>query len=178
MSLDGVFEDPGGSEKFKYGGWTMPFINDEFMNFKMEELKGTDILLLGRITYQGFAEAWPKRSGDEFSDKFNSMPKYVVTDTLLEAAWNNSHIIKGDVVDEIKKLKQGEGGDIVVHGSGMLARFLLDNKLVDEISILLYPVILGIGKKLFEGTTKTDLKLVESRSLKTGVVLLRYQPQK
>lgn len=180
MSLDGVFEAPGpDGSGFKYEGWTMPYANEEFIKFKSEELKSADIQLLGRITYEGFAKAWPQRSGDEFSDKFNSMPKYVVSNTLIKAEWNNSHIIKGDnVVEEIKKLKAGEGGDIVVHGSGVLTRFLLEQGLVDELTILLYPVVLGTGKRLFADINKTDLKLIESKPFSSGVVLLGYQPKK
>lgn len=182
VSLDGVFEDPGGAEKFKYGGWTMPYVNEEFLKFKLEELRASDALLLGRITYEGFAVAWPKRGGDEFSDKFNSMPKYVVSTTLKKAEWNNSHIIKNNVVEEIKKLKEGKeylpaGRQVVVHGSGTLARFLIEQGLVDELTLLVYPVVLGTGKRLFGDIHKTDLKLVESKPFSTGVVVLKYQPK-
>jgi dihydrofolate reductase len=175
ISLDGVFEDPGGSEKLKHGGWTMAFNNDEFMKFKMDELMASDAMLLGRITYEGFAEAWPERGGDPFSDKFNAMPKYVVSKTLKKATWNNSHILKGDVAKEVAKLKETEGVDILVHGSGKLASFLLDQGLVDELRILLYPVVLGTGKKLFTDAY-SKLKLIESTPFKTGVVALRYEP--
>lgn len=176
VSLDGVFEDPGGSEKFKYGGWTMKYINEEFMKFKLNELRDSDALLLGRITYEGFAKAWPGRKDEVgFADKFNSMPKYVVSKTLKKAEWNNSHIIKNNLVEEIKKLKKQSGKNIVVHGSGTLARFLIEQGLVDELTLLLYPVVLGAGKRLFEGMSKTDLKLVESKFFSSGVVVLRYQ---
>lgn len=175
MSLDGVFEDPGGAEKFKYGGWTMQYGNEEFAKFKLDELRASDALLLGRITYEGFAKAWPGRTDKVgFADKFNSMPKYVVSKTLKKADWNNSHIIGDNIVEEIKKLK----GNIVIHGSGVLARFLIEHGLVDQLTILLYPVVLGIGKRLFGDINKTDLKLVETTSFKTGVVVLRYLPKK
>lgn len=178
LSLDGVFEAPGPEGAgYKYEGWTFPFNSDEFMKFKSEELWATDILLLGRVTYDGFAEAWPKMKGDPFSDKFNSMPKYVVSNTLKEASWQNSHIISKDVVEEVTKLKREQGGDINVHGSGMLARFLLDHKLVDQINILLYPIVLGTGKKLFDDTQKVDLNLVESEPFSKGIVKLIYTPK-
>jgi dihydrofolate reductase len=174
VSLDGVFEDPGGAEGFKYGGWSMPYGNEEFGKFKMEELIAADTQLLGRVTYEGFAKAWPGRSGDEFTDKFNSMPKYVVSKTLKKADWNNSHIIKGNAAKEIAKLKEAKGKDILVSGSGKLVNFLLEEKLVDEIRLLVYPIILGTGKPLFKSYSK--LKLIESTPFKTGVLALRYKP--
>jgi len=178
MSLDGVFEDPGGSEGFKYGGWTMQYGNDEFMKFKMEELEAADTQLLGRVTYEGFAEAWPERSGDPFSDKFNSMPKYVVSKTLKKAMWNNSHIIKKDFAKEIARLKEKEGeGDILVNGSGQVVNFLLELGLVDELRLLVYPVVLGTGKRLFKNN-HIKLKLIEATPFKTGVVAFRYEPIK
>ena len=177
MSLDGVFEDPGGAEGFKYGGWTMSYGNDEFMKFKSEELKAADVQLLGRITYEGFAQAWPEYSGDEFSDKFNAMPKYVISSTLKKAEWNNSHIIKNDFAKEIARLKEEEGkGDILVSGSGQLVNFLLEEQLVEEIRLFVYPVVLGKGKRLFKNTHKR-LKLIESTPFKTGVLALRYEPK-
>lgn len=176
MSLDGVFEAPGpDGSGFKYEGWTMPFFNREFMKFKLDELKASNALLLGRITYEGFAKAWPGRKDEVgFADKFNNMPKYVVSTTLKKADWNNSHIIKTDVVAEIKKLK----GTLVVHGSGMLTRFLIEHDLVDELFLLLYPVVLGTGKRLFTDINKTNLKFIKSTFFSTGVVLLQYKPSK
>ena len=177
MSLDGVFEAPGpDGSGYKYEGWTFAYNSDEFMKFKIVELELADMLLLGRVTYKGFAKVWPKVSGDPFSDKFNKMPKYVVSKTLKKAQWNNSRIISDNVVEEIQKLKNQEGGNIVVHGSGRLARFLLENGLVNEVTILLYPVVLGEGKQLFTGMHKTGLKLIEAKPFKSGVVVLRYQP--
>lgn len=173
VSLDGIFEDPGGAEKYKYGGWTMPFVNDEFMNFKTEELLSADAQLLGRITYEGFAKAWPERGGDAFSDKFNSMPKYVVSKTLKKATWNNSHIVKGNLGKEIARLKETKGENILVSGSGQLVNFLLEQQLVDELRLLLYPIIFGSGKRLFNEHIK--LKLLDATPFKTGVVALRYQ---
>jgi dihydrofolate reductase len=121
VSLDGVMEDPGGAEDFEYGGWSFEFSRgDEGEKFKLDEARDSEALLLGRVTYEGFAEAWPSRDG-EFADKFNNMPKYVVSSTLDEAEWNNSTVLKGDVAEEVGKLKQGLDGDIVVHGSAQLA---------------------------------------------------------
>lgn len=176
VSLDGVFEDPGGAEGFKYGGWSMPYGNDEFGKFKMEELMAADAQLLGRVTYEGFAKAWPERSGDEFSDKFNAMAKYVVSNTLKKVTWTNSHIIKGNVAQEVAKLKETEGKDILVSGSGKLVNFLLEEGLIDEIRLLVYPLTLGKGKQLL--TTYAKLKLIESVPFKTGVLVLRYEPVK
>src|SRR5260221_5907778 len=138
MALDGVFEAPGpDGSGFKYEGWTMSYGNEEFMKFKSDELFASDALLLGRVTYEGFAKAWPGRTDEVgFADKFNSMPKYVVSKTLKKAEWNNSHIISDNIVEEIEKLKQQSGGDITVHGSGTLARFLLEHDLVDQLNLL------------------------------------------
>ena len=177
MSLDGVFEAPGpdGSD-YIYAGWTFPYFSEEFGKFKMEELQAADTQLLGRVTYEGFAKAWPERTEDEFSEKFNSMPKYVVSKTLKKAEWNNSHIIKKDFAKEIAKLKEEKGGDILVNGSGKLVNFLLDKGLIDEIRLLVYPIVLGTGKKLF--TTYAKLKLIEATPFTSGVVSLRYESEK
>lgn len=178
LSLDGIFESPGPEGAgYKYEGWTFPYSNQQFMDFKSKELEDTDMLLLGRVTYDVFAKAWPKLKSDWFSDKFNSMPKYVVSKTLKKATWTNSHIISENIVEEIKKLKAENGGDIDVHGSGQLVRFLLEHKLVDQINLLVYPVILGEGKKLFGGLPKTELKLIESEEFSTGIIKLIYQPK-
>src|SRR6266568_4165695 len=143
ISLDGVFQAPGpDGSGYKYEGWTMSYGNEEFMKFKTEELMAADAQLLGRITYEGFATAWPQRSGDAFSDKFNSMKKYVVSKTLKKADWNNSEIISKDFAKEIAKLKAKKGKDIIVYGSGQLASSLLQLHLVDEYRVLLYPVVL------------------------------------
>ena len=178
MSLDGVFQAPGpDGSGFKYEGWTFQFNNDEFIKFKVDELDTTDILLLGRVTYQGFADSWPQRSGDPFSDKFNKMPKYVVSKTLKKADWNNSHIVSDNVVEEIQKLKNQDGGDITVHGSGALTRFLIENNLVDEMTVMMYPIVLGTGKQLFKDMHKTGLKLIEAKPFTSGIVVLRYKPE-
>ena len=176
MSLDGVFEAPGpDGSGYKHEGWTMSYGNDEFMKFKTEELMAADAQLLGRTTYDAFAIAWPKQNGDEFGKKFNSMKKYVVSKTLKKASWENSHIIKGNIAKEIAKLKEEKGKDIIVYGSGQLVKFLLELELVDEIRLLVYPVILGEGKRLFKDSY-AKLKLIESTPFKTGIAALRYEP--
>ena len=179
ISLDGVFEAPGPEGAgYKYEGWTMSYGNDEFMKFKTEELMASDAQLLGRITYEGFAKAWPERSGDEYSDKFNSMKKYVVSKTLKKAEWENSEIISKDFAKEIAKLKAKKGKDIIVYGSGQLVSFLLKFDLVDEYRMLVYPVVLGSGKRLFDKNSYAKLKLIEAIPFKTGVLALRYDPIK
>src|SRR3954465_8819734 len=133
VSLDGVVEDPGGSEDFKYGGWSFEFKGgEEGDKFKLDEALEAEALLLGRVTYEGFAKAWPSRDG-EFADKFNNMPKYVVSSTLKDPDWNNTTVLDGDLADEVAKLRQGPDGDIVVHGSARLVQALIDNDLVDEV---------------------------------------------
>jgi dihydrofolate reductase len=176
ISLDGVIEDPGGAEDFKYGGWSFEFSRgEEGDKFKLDETMETDALLLGRVTYQGFAEAWPSRTG-EFADKFNSMPKYVVSSTLDKAEWSNSTVLKGDVVEAASKLREGPGGDIVVHGSAQLVQTLLENDLVDELRLMVFPVVLGSGKRLFGDTSdKKPLRLVDSRTVGDGVSILIYR---
>jgi dihydrofolate reductase len=175
VSLDGVMEDPGGAEDFKYGGWTFEFDRGEEGNrFKLDETMETDALLLGRRTYEGFAAAWPSREG-EFADKFNSMPKYVVSSTLDAPEWNNSTVLKGDVVESVRKLKDEQDGVIQVAGSRQLAQALIENDLVDQLNLMVFPVILGSGKRLFgETNDKKRLQLIESRTVGDGVVILIY----
>lgn len=178
VSLDGVMEDPGGSEHTKHGGWTFKFSrSDEGDKFKLEEVVNAEAQLLGRVTYEGFASAWPKMSGDPFSAKFNSMPKYVVSQTLKKAEWNNSTILGGEVVEEVKKLKQRLKGDILVSGSAKLAQTLISNDLVDQLNLMVFPVLLGSGKRLFGDTQDMKtLKLVESKTVGDGVLILVYRP--
>lgn len=175
VSLDGVMEDPGGAEDFKYGGWTFEIERGEGDKFKLDETMETDALLLGRVTYEGFAAAWPSREG-EFADKFNTMPKYVVSSTLDKPEWNNTTVLKGDVVEAVKKLKEEEDGNLAVHGSRQLAQTLIENDLVDQLNLMVFPVVLGSGKRLFgETDDKKRLKLVESRTVGDGVVILVYR---
>jgi len=176
VSLDGVMEAPGG-EDFKYPGWTFEIDRGaEGDKFKLDEALEAEALLLGRVTYEGFAAAWPSREG-EFADKFNGMPKYVVSSTLEEAEWNNSTVLKGDVVEEVSKLRQGPGEDIVVHGSGQLVQTLLEHDLVDELRLMVFPVVLGTGKRLFGDTSdKKRLRLADSKTVGDGIAILIYQP--
>ena len=176
VSLDGVVEDPGGAEDFKYGGWSFEVSRgDEGDKFKLDETLSSEALLLGRVTYEGFAKAWPSREG-EFADKFNSMPKYVVSSTLEDPEWNNSTVLKGDLAEEVAKLKE-QDGEIVVHGSATLAQALLEEDLVDELRLMVYPVVLGIGKRLFgETSDKKPLRLVDSKVVGDGVAILTFQP--
>jgi dihydrofolate reductase len=175
MSLDGVMEAPGG-EEFKYPGWSFEFDRGEEGNqFKLDETLESEALLLGRRTYEGFAAAWPSREGD-FADKFNTMPKYVVSSTLDNPEWNNTTVLSGDVVDEVRRLKQELNGDIYVHGSRQLAQTLIESDLVDELHLMVFPVVLGTGKRLFgETSDKKPLRLVESRTVGDGVAILIYR---
>jgi dihydrofolate reductase len=177
VSLDGVMEDPGGAEHFKHGGWSFQFNRGaEGDKFKLDEALNSEALLLGRVTYQGFAEAWPSREG-EFADKFNTMPKYVVSSTLQEPGWNNSTVLNGDVVKEVAELRRGLAGDIVVHGSAQLVQTLVEHDLVDELRLMVFPVVLGNGKRLFGDTTdKKTLRLTGSKTVGDGVAILTYEP--
>ena len=177
VSLDGVIEAPGGGEEFKHAGWTFEIERgDEGDQFKLDETMSSDALLLGRVTYEGFAAAWPTRDG-EFADKFNGMPKYVVSSTLEEPEWNNSTVLKGDVAEEVAKLKREHDGDIVVHGSPMLVQTLLEHDLVDELRLMVFPVVLGSGKRLFgETSDKKPLRLVSSKVVGDGVAIMVYEP--
>jgi dihydrofolate reductase len=177
VSLDGVIEDPGGSENFEHSGWSFQISRgDEGDQFKLDETMASEALLLGRRTYEGFAAAWPSREG-EFAEKFNSMPKYVVSSTLEEPDWTNSTVISGDLRDEVEKIRTQHDGDIVVHGSAMLVQALLERDLVDEIRLMVFPVVLGGGKRLFgETTDMKQLRLVESKTVGDGVAIQTYQP--
>jgi len=175
VSLDGVMEDPGGSESFEHGGWSFEFSRgEEGDRFKLDEALEAEALLLGRVTYEGFAKAWPSRTG-EFADKFNAMPKYVVSSTLERPEWSNSSVLEGDVATAVEYLRREIDGDIVVHGSAQLVQALLDSDLVDELRLMVFPVVLGSGKRLFGETgTKHTLRLVDSRVVGDGVAILVY----
>jgi dihydrofolate reductase len=177
VSLDGVMEDPGGAEDFRHGGWSFEFNRgEEGDRFKLDEALASEALLLGRVTYEGFAAAWPSRDG-EFADKFNSMPKYVVSSTLDSPEWTNTTVLNGDVKEDVAKLKDDRSGDIVVHGSAKLVQALLADGLVDELRLMVFPVVLGSGKRLFgETNDKRPLRLVDSRTVGDGVSILVYQP--
>ncbi len=168
LSLDGVMEAPA---------WTMPYWNDAIAKFKDDEQATSDALLLGRVTYQGFATAWPE-STDEGADFMNNVPKYVVSTTLDTVEWNNSTLIKDNIVEEITKLKQQDGQDMLVYGSATLVQTLMQHDLVDCYRLLVYPVVLGTGKRLFQAGTTATLKLVDTQSLSSGVVALLYEPDR
>jgi dihydrofolate reductase len=177
VSLDGVMEAPGGGEDYRHAGWTFEIDRGaDGEKFKLDETFASEALLLGRVTYEGFAAAWPSMEGD-FADKFNSMPKYVVSSTLETAEWNNSTVLSGDVVEEVSKLKQEQDGDIVVHGSARLVQALIEHDLVDELRLMVFPVVLGSGKRLFGDTSdKKRLRLTDSTTVGDGVAILVYEP--
>ena len=177
VSLDGVMEDPGGAEAFKHGGWVFEFDRGaEGDQFKFEELIEAKAHLLGRVTYEGFAAAWPEREG-EFADRLNGMPKYVVSSTLEHADWNNTTVLRGDVVAEVSKLKRDIDGVILIAGSAQLVRTLIEHGLVDELRLMVFPIIVGSGKRLFgETTDKHALKLTDSKIVGDGIAILTYRP--
>jgi dihydrofolate reductase len=177
VSLDGVVEAPGGGEGFKYDGWSFEIERgEEGDQFKLDETMSSEALLLGRVTYEGFAAAWPSRTG-EFADKFNSMPKYVVSSTLESPEWSNTTVLAGDIAEEVTKLKGAHEGDIVVHGSPRLVQTLIDRDLLDELRLMVYPVVLGTGKRIFDRTSdKKPLRLVSSKIVGDGVAILVYEP--
>jgi dihydrofolate reductase len=176
VSLDGVMQAPGG-EDFKYPGWTFEFDRGEDGNqFKLDETLETDALLVGRVTYESFAGAWPNRDGP-FADKFNSMPKYVVSSTLEDPDWHNTTVLTGDAVDEAKKLKESLDGIVQVPGSLRLVQALIEADVVDELHLMVFPVVLGTGWRLFgETSEKSDWRLLEARSVgPDGVIVLTYE---
>jgi dihydrofolate reductase len=166
VSLDGVFEDPGGAEDYEHGGWTFEYDRgDEGNKFKLDELMEAEVQLLGRMTYEGFAAAWPSREG-EFADKLNNDPKYVVSTTIKDPPWQNTTVISGDVAEQVAKLKQATDGDILVSGSGRLVATLLGADLIDELRLMVFPTVLGRGKRLFpQGIDRLKLELAEARTV-------------
>jgi dihydrofolate reductase len=177
VSLDGVMEAPGG-EDFKYKGWSFEVDRgDDGNKFKLDETMDSEALLLGRVTYEGFAAAWPSREG-EFADKFNNMPKYVVSSTLGRPEWNNTTVVSADDLGEtVADLKDRHEGNIVVHGSARLVHALLDQDLVDELHLMVFPLVLGTGKRVFGETSDMKrMQLAESRAVGDGVLVLIYRP--
>jgi dihydrofolate reductase len=180
VSLDGIMEDPGGAESYDRGGWAFKFERGaEGDKFKLDEVMESEAMLLGRVTYEGFAQAWPSRTDEVgFADKMNSMPKYVISNSLASADWNNSTVIAGEVVSELRKLRQQADGDLLVAGSNRLVHTLTEHDLVDEYRLMVFPLLLGSGKRLFqERDVAQSLKLIESRP-SADVVLLRLQPDR
>ncbi len=168
MSLDGVIEAPA---------WSAPYWNDEISQFKDEEQESSDTLLLGRVTYEGFAAAWTG-SAEDGADFMNNSPKYVVSTTLDKAEWNNSRLIRDNLAEELTKLKQQDGRDILVYGSAQLVQTLMQHDLVDRYRLLIYPVVVGKGKRLFREGIPATLRLVESHSFSSGVMALVYEPER
>jgi dihydrofolate reductase len=180
VTLDGVMEAPGGGEDFQHAGWAFAFDRGpQGDQFKFDEVMTADALLLGRVTYEGFAKAWPSMTDAAgFADKMNTMPKFVVSTTLSEAGWRNSTLLTGDVAYEVAKLKQQPGGEILVNGSARLVQSLMAHDLVDEYRLMVFPVVLGSGRRLFgDGSGTTRLRLVGATPVGAdGVLILTYQP--
>jgi dihydrofolate reductase len=182
ISLDGIIEAPGGGEDYEHAGWSFTFNRgEEGDKFKFDELMASDAQLLGRVTYEGFAKAWPSMTEmGEFADKMNAMPKYVVSSTLApaDADWTNSTVISGDLPGEVMRLKEQQTGDILVAGSAQLVRSLAAHDLVDEYRLMVFPILLGTGKRLFgEEVPRTALRLVDSTPVgPDGVFILTYRP--
>ena len=176
VSLDGVMEGPGGDNDFARGAWSFEYERgEEGDQFKTDETMDADALLLGRKTYEGFAEAWPSRGG-EFADKFNSMPKFVVSSTLTDPEWTNTTVLEGDAIESVTRLKEERDGDIIVHGSAQLVKALVEAGLVDELRLMVFPVVLGTGIKLFGDTSESKkLRLASSNTSGDGVLLLVYE---
>jgi dihydrofolate reductase len=176
ITVDGVVEDPGGAEDFERGGWAFQFERGaEGDGFKMDEVMAAGALLLGRVTYEGFAAAWPSRTG-EFADKFNTMPKYVVSSTLEHAKWDNTTVLADELPGAVARVRAAHAGNVVVHGSAQLVQGLVEHDLVDEIRLMVFPVVLGTGKRLFGVTSDTRrLGLARAQTVGDGVVILVYE---
>jgi dihydrofolate reductase len=177
LSLDGVTEDPGPAGGYEHRGWTVPYWNDEISKWQTDQLFASDALLLGRITYEEFVASWPLRSGDPFSDRMNSLPKFVASTTLREPLEWNSTLLKGDVVDGVANLKEQPGEDILIYGSGALVNTLMPHDLIDEYRFMIYPLVLGRGKRFFQDDNdKTTLALKRTETASTGVTMLVCEP--
>ena len=180
ISLDGVIEDPGGSEDFEHGGWTFEIDRGtDGDKFKLDEVFEAEAQLFGRVTYEGFAEAWPEREGDpvmgEFAKQINTMPKYVYSKTLQDPSWQNTTVLSGDFAADIQRVKDEVDGVILVAGSATLAQGLIDNDLLDELRLMVFPVVLGSGKRLFAASGKKPLTLSDAKTVGAGVQILTYQ---
>ena len=176
LTLDGVMEAPGGEPGHPHSGWVFDFMSAEQERYKLDEVLEGESLLLGRVTYEGFAAAWPERGG-EFADKMNSMPKYVVSTTLRDLPWNNSTLLGGEVPEKVAELRRRDAGPILVAGSRTLVHTLLAHGLVDELRLMIFPVLLGSGRRLFpESPDKTVLELADTRPFESGVVVQTYRP--
>jgi dihydrofolate reductase len=177
LSLDGVTEDPGGAGDYEHRGWTVPYWNDEISKWQTDQLFASDALLLGRVTYDEFVTAWPLRSGDPFTDRMNSLPKFVVSTTLNEPLEWNATLLEGDIVDAVADLKEQAGDDILIYGSGALVNTLMPRKRIDEYRFMVYPLVLGTGKRFFrDSNDKSTLTLKRAETSSTGVTMLVCEP--
>jgi dihydrofolate reductase len=177
LSLDGVTEDPGPAGEYAHRGWTVPYWNDEIARWQTDQLFASDALLLGRVTYEEFVASWPLRSGDPFTDRMNGLPKYVASTTLQEPLEWNATLLKAGVVDAVASLKEQSGDDILIYGSGALVNDLLPHKLIDEYRRMIYPLVLGTGKRFFrDGYDRSTLTLKRAETASTGVAMLVYEP--
>jgi dihydrofolate reductase len=179
VTLDGVFEDPGGAEGSELGGWSFIYSgrSEAELQHAGDLLRASDALLLGRATYDGFAQAWPSMTGGGwYADRMNALPKYVVSSTLDKAEWNNSTIIKGNAAAQVSRLKQQPGQNLLIFGSGELVNSLLRERLLDELRLLVYPVVLGRGRRLFKEGPPVGLNVAGAKAFGSGVVLLTYDP--
>src|SRR5215510_1010074 len=178
VTLDGVMQDPGGVGEIEHGGWSSQYFNEELGEYQSDQLSASDALVLGRVTFEGFAAAWPsmEETEGEFAVRMNALPKYVASRSLEEPlAWNGT-LLKGDLVEEVGKLKQQPGQNLLIYGSSEVVNALHPHGLIDEYALMVFPVTLGVGKHLFrEGTDKTDLKLADARTTSTGVAVLTYR---
>lgn len=177
ITLDGVIEAPGGNETpHPHGGWQFKYRSPEGGKYKMDELAGVDTLLLGKATYERFAAYWPGQIGEGFADPINRMPKYVVSRSLQKAEWNNSHILR-DVAKDVAALKKSDGGDILVYGSATLVKALLHHDLIDELRLMVFPLSIGGGLRLFDDNRELKkFALKHSRAIENGILILEYQP--
>lgn len=177
ITLDGVVEAPGGNEtSHPHAGWQFKYSVPEAGEYKVNELAQVDALMLGRVTYEGFAAYWPTQSGGGFADRMNQLPKYILSKTLQHASWNNCHILR-DVAKDVTELKKTEGGDILVYGSATLAKALLHHNLIDELRLMMYPISVGGGLRLFDDQREANkFHLKQSRALDNGVLILEYLP--
>jgi dihydrofolate reductase len=177
LSLDGVMEDPGPTGEYEHRGWTVPYWNDDVAKWQTDQLFTSDALLLGRVTYDEFVASWPLRSGDPFTDRMNSLPKFVASTTLQDPLEWNSTLLEGDIVEAVATLKEQPGEDILVYGSSALVNTLLAHKLIDEYRFMIYPLVLGTGKRFFrDGSDKSTLELKRAETSSTGVTMLVCEP--
>jgi dihydrofolate reductase len=171
ITLDGVFEEPG------RGDWHFQYFSDELGRYKLDEVTEAEAQLLGRVTYEGFAAAWPHVEDEQgFADKMNTMPKYVVSSTLEDPTWENTTVLRGDPLEAVREVKSGDGGPLLIGGSGQLVRTLTAGGLIDELRLIVHPIVVGEGARLFDGTDRVPLTLTEAKPLDSGIVILVYGP--